>query len=289
MARGTPNHSTTDKKDGQNKVGEGEYQNMIILRRLQTKSRTAVTASSKRKLSLGEPQKVLKKAKKASDEEAGAHKGEKGDNSSGDDKVSLGDEDKGGSDEDKDEEVEDNGDEEEDDEGSDDLNGKAYKIDGPGPYVFFLWADAIYGLLDLGPADDIPYVVLKSAATDAFAPVASLPEDDVHEAIEDHLELVKTWMISPVEGADKTPQAEVLKKTWKKLTAESHARKESESDAGWWYEVLAQKEKPEVGHAGIEVELEDAGTWWFADIQPTDEHGHKAMSCIVNYTAHAYD
>ncbi|KIP02842.1 hypothetical protein PHLGIDRAFT_122121 [Phlebiopsis gigantea 11061_1 CR5-6] len=276
MAHRTQNESTADAKDSGNK---GEV---------------AVTAASKRKLSLGEPQQVSKKVKKVSDADDGDEDGDdsEGEDSAGDEEDDGADDrDEGDDDENDDEDYGDDDEyEEEDLAASDDPDSKAYKIDGPGPYVFFLWADAIYGLLRMGPVDDVLYVVLKSAATDAFAPVASLSEDeDVVEAIEEHLELVKTWRIIRVKDAHKSSQAKALKKTWTKLTSESHARKESGSGAGWWYEILAQREKPKETHPGIEVRLEGTGTWWFTGIQPTDEYGNKAMSCIVDYTSQAYD
>lgn len=166
------------------------------------------------------------------------------------------------------------------------LDGKVYNIDGPGPHVFFLWSNAIHQLLD-GMVDDLPYVVFKPSAIDAFKPVAHLSEDDAYEAI--NCKILKTWPINAVDGAEETQSAKALEKRCDELSKLQHARDEEDEDKMWWYEVMFQKEKPANDSPGIQVELEGAGTWWFVDIQPTDDEGVKAMTCIVQYTAHMYD
>lgn len=151
--------------------------------------------------------------------------------------------------------------------------------------MFFLWADAILQLLE-GTEDDILYVVLKPSAIDTFKPVAHLSEDDVGEAI--GCKNLKTWPINAVDGAEDTASAKALEKLWEDLRSLQRARDDDE-DKTWWYEVLFQKGKPADGSPGIQIELEGAGTWWFVDIQPTDDEGVKTMTCIVKYTAHMYD
>ena len=44
-----------------------------------------------------------------------------------------------------------------------------------------------------------------------------------------------------------------------------------------WYEMTVQREKPEDGTPGLEVELEDQGTWWVIAISATDKASRIAM------------
>ena len=212
-----------------------------------------------------------------------------------------------GSDEGDDEELdeEDGGEDDDDDDDDDDdpakPNEKAYPLVGPGPHTFYLWADGISSLIEM--ADDQQYVVLKSAALDAFKPVASLPEDEQTDAIVEHLDILRTWFIEATDEAREASGAQALVAKWNdgsfKRKDEEDADKDEEDedkddDEGgegvqWWYEVVLQQKRPAEDSPHIEVTLEDAGIWYLTDIKAADKEGGAAMSVIVNHTANTYD
>jgi hypothetical protein len=39
----------------------------------------------------------------------------------------------------------------------------------------------------------------------------------------------------------------------------------------------------------MEIKVEDSGVWWLTKIQSTNTDGSQAMSCIIDFTANAYD
>ncbi|EKM50261.1 uncharacterized protein PHACADRAFT_130960 [Phanerochaete carnosa HHB-10118-sp] len=176
---------------------------------------------------------------------------------------------------------------------------KAYELVGSGPNVCYLWADGISSLLELD--EDRAYVVLKSAALDAFRPVAGLPKDERFEAIEKHLDILRTWSIDATDEAREAPAAQALVKEWNEKTGKNDEEEDEDEDGDgeddedggkgvqWWYEVTLQQERPKDDTSHIEVTLEDAGIWYLTDIKPADKEGDTAMSVVVDHTAHTYD
>ncbi|KAF7794378.1 hypothetical protein EIP86_005512, partial [Pleurotus ostreatoroseus] len=167
-----------------------------------------------------------------------------------------------------------------------------HSLDGTGPFVFYCWADAIYGLVDLGPVE-IPYFTLKAAALEAWGHVQHLPKDDIYEALGDHIHIVRRYIVDLPEGATETPGVKALQKAWEVAAADA---REDEKDAkdddkdgepGWWYELEVQREKPEDGPA-LELELEGQGRWWLTGFREADREGRRAMTALVDYLAVDY-
>ena len=55
-----------------------------------------------------------------------------------------------------------------------------------------------------------------------------------------------------------------------------------DTDCGWWYEVMVQKEKPAEDAAGLEIKFDGGpkGKWWITGFAVTDKETHDAMSGV---------
>lgn len=184
-----------------------------------------------------------------------------------------------------------------------------YKIDGPGPYTFFCWADAIMSVVD--SADDHALFYHKQSALDAFRPVFALPKNKRRKAMHGYLDVVSTWWVHVDDEAREIPEAGKLRELWEKVSfgedvpeegsergsvaADVTSIKKTEEgdsgdgdgekdgESGWWYEVYAQREKPEEGKAALEVTLDGDGTFWLTGFKEADLAGRRAMSFMCDF------
>lgn len=163
-----------------------------------------------------------------------------------------------------------------------------HSLDGTGPFVFYCWADAIYGLVDFSPEEEV-YFTLKAAALEAWGHVQHLPKDDRYEALGDHIHNVHKYIVDVPAGVTETPGVKALQKAWKVATADAREdEKDTEAgEPGWWYELEVQREKPEDGPA-LELELAGQGRWWLTGFRGADLEGRRAMSALVDYLAVDY-
>ena len=163
-------------------------------------------------------------------------------------------------------------------------NDGDHSIAGPGPHIFYCWSEAIFNLVEF--CGDDPYFTVKSSALEAWSKVSHLPKADRVDALWEHMDIVRSYDVSFDDSreAREKPGAQLLRKAWRNLLDGEKARrgdrKEKEGEGGWWYEMVVQREKPEDGTAGLEVELEDQGTWWVVAINATDKDSHIAMNGV---------
>ncbi|GJE90385.1 hypothetical protein PsYK624_065160 [Phanerochaete sordida] len=186
----------------------------------------------------------------------------------------------------------------------------AAELAGPGPHALYLWSEAIDTLIDDAGLEAAPYVTLKSAALEAYHRVATVPKDDLFEAIAKHVHGVPTWMIDATDDARATPAAQALLQEWHDVTdverettlRDADDEKEGNDEDGgdrdddgvgqWWYEVTLQKERPEGDLPGLEVTLENHGkepsTWFLTGIGPAYKEGTAAMSGLCEHLMMRY-
>ena len=164
---------------------------------------------------------------------------------------------------------------------------KPHDIDGPGPYVFFLWGEGLYPIFTYYSFDEAMGIVLKSAAMDAFNHVAQLPKDSsrtrsetLHTFVHDKPG-VKKWEMSSVKGGGRSAHAEIMQDLWLE-----HLRSgDTPEYYRGWYLVTLQKEEPQEGQPGLEVNLwgkESLGTWWFVGFELSNEEEDEAIVEVAN-------
>lgn len=179
-----------------------------------------------------------------------------------------------------------------------------YKICGPGPYTFYCWADAIESLFDSEMEDENPLFYHKQSVLDAFKPVLALPKDDREEAMHDYLDVVSTWHVSVDHEACEASAATRLCELWGEVKKEgrdknngegrkaSGAKKGPEEDGeeadgagddGWWFEVYAQRQKPEEGKPAMEMVFEDDDELWLTGFKAADLEGRRAMYFMCDF------
>ena len=163
-----------------------------------------------------------------------------------------------------------------------------HTVDGPGPYVFYCWADGIYTLVEASEMESV-YFALKAACIETWANVAHLPKEERYGALGEHIHMVTRWYAHVPDGATDTPQATMLKAEWETINAEERAGsnagddQDEDDEPGWWYEVDAQREKPDEGLPALQVELEGEGAWWVTGFRGADLEGRRAMADLVDY------
>ena len=165
------------------------------------------------------------------------------------------------------------------------VNDSDHSIAGPGPYVFYCCAAAIANLV--GDRGDEPSfrATLKCSALEAWSRVAHLPKANRVDALRERTDIVRSYNVffdDSNEGRE-TFGARCFRADWhllkdieyqlRKLRKKNVLKEERER----WYEMTVQREKPEDGTPGLEVELEDQGTWWVIAIRATDKASRIAM------------
>lgn len=147
------------------------------------------------------------------------------------------------------------------------------------------------GMLD-GGLEESPYFTLKTDALEAWERVKHLPKDERSEAVADHLHIVTKYDVIMPDEFTETPGVKALNKVWKVALEEERNGNddtmEEDEKRGWWYEVEAQREKPDGDSPALEVEIEGDGTWWVTGFRQADLEGRRAMRTLVDYLAGDY-
>lgn len=210
---------------------------------------------------------------------------------------------------------------------------KAPAAAADGQVVFLLWADALLGIMD-GEPEDVPVVRLVSEVVKAYA--AAQKDTDDEEAIWTHAKAVRQWHVEDCGDADDDVSGDEYGERSKGGSDTSPQQAQSaEKDAGtlaagdrpslasgvkgisqayqwasaeasrcskdsWWWELIAQREKPAADKAALRMELEGVsvepaqtkqapgtegehnGTWWVTDVVLAGSEAEAAISEMVD-------
>lgn len=204
----------------------------------------------------------------------------------------------------------DNDDDDDDDEESktasdkeDDASAEdgARLLSGPGPYTFFLWADALIDILEEDQEDSY-FLQLKSNVLEIYERVAHLPEERHDEEIGELISEgpgVHIWDMELAPERDPATHAKGVAHMTKrkeesddakrKMVTDESLKKSYDADVGWWYELVLQKDKPADGGPAMCIDLDYGGKktqWWFTDFTVVPQGKIlSAISCVAEWTS----
>lgn len=174
-------------------------------------------------------------------------------------------------------------------------------LDGPGPYSFYLWADALLDILE-EEQEDTYFLVLKSNVDETYERVAHLPDDKQEDEVGELIERgwrVYIWDMELAPERDPDTHAKGVAHM-KKRMEESFVQEDSmvvheslkkpyDADIGWWYELVLQKDKPADSVPAMCIDLEydrKKSQWWFTDFTVVPQgKSLSAMSCVAAWTS----
>lgn len=160
---------------------------------------------------------------------------------------------------------------------------------GPGPHIFYCYVEQ---LLQLFPSPgcfsgfpECAHFVLKQTALEAYRKVVEYlpPPNDPWNAIGEHLDGVKYWMVEEVE-LQNDAEVDALLQGYYSSRDESAAQG-GDPERESWYEVTVQEQRLENGSPQLALQVEGSGVWWATALREADTEGHRAMIPIGEHLA----